>query len=749
MNNFDPTSPITSDVIIAEGEISVEDIAETQMLDATNGETTTNGKEATAAKVESVLASPTFIPAGRRKTDSALAAPSAALPTAPPAVPIAPAVILPPAVLKRTVSGRYRGRTGSFELELRVDVDGKRPMKRVSGDFYRIAGATKTYHGSFVVNSPTITVTTTQVTITGTGSYSFATLFPKIRLTIPRVPLTVPNAPATITFLTPTNIPGSTYICAYQSVYFRQVQYEQDHAVGVTPFTTYNTGSLPSGGPARTLSVVAAFAEAGIQMQTSGVWNAVPIAGAGPNARWSDAELHAAMQVQFSLWKDVPQWKVWLFAATLHELGPSLRGIMFDQMGKQRQGCAVFHSAIGNTPPLPADVVRAQLRTYVHELGHCFNLLHSWQKSLAVPPAPNRIDALSWMNYPQNYPGGASAYWAAFPFQFDDLEVVHLRHAFRNKVIMGGNNFAIGAASLEEAGLSDPVEDNSGLRLELEARKSFALGEPVVTEIKLYTTDLRGKQVHSHIHPNCGFVQIAIQKPNGQVCVYEPLIEHCAEDSMITLDAERSSTYESAYIGYGKDGFYFDQIGTYRLRAIYHALDGSEVMSNVLTLRVRSPLDAADEEVAELLSGDEQGTLLYLLGSDSDFLRSGNDAMELIIDKHGKHPLAVYARLVKGINCGREFKRIPADKQGSVRKPQTNDSVKMLNAVVEASETGMALDNITLNMAMRRLARVQKDAGKEKEAKDTMKRMVDIFTKKRNIKRQHVIDSIRASAEEI
>ena len=46
---------------------------------------------------------------------------------------------------------------------------------------------------------------------------------------------------------------------------------------------------------------------------------------------------------------------------------------------------------------------RAQLRTYVHELGHAFNLLHSWQKNLADPPQPlgpnSGFGDLSWMNY--------------------------------------------------------------------------------------------------------------------------------------------------------------------------------------------------------------------------------------------------------------------------------------------------------------------------------------------------------------
>jgi len=92
------------------------------------------------------------------------------------------------------------------------------------------------------------------------------------------------------------------------------------------------------------------------------------------NKTWSDSELHASMVRHFSLYRNEPQWRVWQVVCQRHDLGPGLYGIMFDQLGLQRQGCAVFHGGIGGTT---ADQLRLQLYTYVHELGHCFNLLHS------------------------------------------------------------------------------------------------------------------------------------------------------------------------------------------------------------------------------------------------------------------------------------------------------------------------------------------------------------------------------------
>jgi hypothetical protein len=213
--------------------------------------------------------------------------------------------------------------------------------------------------------------------------------------------------------------------------------------------------------------------------------------------------------------------------------------------------------------------------------------------------------------------------------------------------------------------------------------------------------------------------------------LYRPLIAHCVdEDAMAMLTADNPALYDSAYIGYGQDGFYFDQPGSYRLRAIYSAPDGSQVVSNVLTLRVRSPHAAPDEEMAELFLGDEQGQLFALLGSDSEQLRAGNAAFDEVLDRHAKHPLAIYARLVKGINAERDFKKLRADKSLRVRKAEAAESVAMLSAVADDSTGEKGVDNITLNMVMRRLAHAEMKAGDVQKAKKTLDKMVDVFKKK-------------------
>ena len=590
---------------------------------------------------------------------------------------VLPVPSIPLPLIKRRVTGRYRSTGVPFQVELRVDVDGPRPTMRVSADYYAITGATVSYFGSMRVDAATVTVHPTLVTITGLGTYTWAAGAPRVKITIPRVPVFLPAAAAMLQHLTLGGQPGAAYICKHVSAFLRSVILEQDRQDTVaTPFASYNTGLLPSGGPARTLSVAAAYAEAQIEMQASGAVDVVNTSEAGANASWSDAELHAAMVNHFSLWRDVPQWAVWLLHAQLHDLGPGLLGIMFDQVGRQRQGAAVFYAGLAGSS---SDQQRLQLYTCVHELGHCFNLLHSWQKSLATPPASDRPSALSWMNYPWRFPGGPAAFWSAFAFQFDNEELVHVRHGFRDAVIMGGNPFTVGSALEDPGGWRDAIEDDSGLRLELQSPRNFTCGVPVSVTLVLSTTDLRGKRVGRNLRPRNGAVEVAIQQPSGRVLVYRPLLQHCVrDDDGVVLDGDRPAISETAFLHYGQDGFYFEQPGTYRLRARYHAPDGSIVLSDLHTLRVKSPITAEDQEAAELMFGDEQGTLLYLVGSDFKGLQAGNDAFAELRERFPDHPLAQVAALVQGVNEAREFKHVAPDNTVSVRAPDRDRAGELL-----------------------------------------------------------------------
>lgn len=71
-------------------------------------------------------------------------------------------------LLRRIVSGTYKNQTTSGTVvELRADMDGRRPQNRVSGDFFYYyafsKGIIKIYQNSFVVQNLTVAVSKTKL----------------------------------------------------------------------------------------------------------------------------------------------------------------------------------------------------------------------------------------------------------------------------------------------------------------------------------------------------------------------------------------------------------------------------------------------------------------------------------------------------------------------------------------------------------------------------------------------------------
>lgn len=150
-------------------------------------------------------------------------------------------------------------------------------------------------------------------------------------------------------------------------------------------------------------------------------------------------------------------------------------------------------------------------------------------------------------------------------------------------------------------------------------------------------------------------------------------------------------------------------------------------MSNEVSLRVKSPVTQKEDEIAELFFGDDQGKLLYFLGSDSKFLKSGNDAFDLMLDKYSDHPMSVYAALQKGINAGRDFKSITKENEITVRPFDPDLNEKMISQVISKATSEVVLDNISLGMAMNSMAICQKSKGDKKKAKKVLDDKIKIF----------------------
>lgn len=124
--------------------------------------------------------------------------------------------------------------------------------------------------------------------------------------------------------------------------------------------------------------------------------------------------------------------------------------------------------------------------TACREMGHGFNLAHSWQKSLGTPWIPGLADepeARSFMNYPFRVNGGEAAFFANFAYRFSDGELMFMRHAPERFVQMGNADW-FDQHGFEEARTSP----QPAFQLVLKASRGsgvFQFLEPVTLELNL------------------------------------------------------------------------------------------------------------------------------------------------------------------------------------------------------------------------------------------------------------------------
>jgi len=294
------------------------------------------------------------------------------------------------------------------------------------------------------------------------------------------------------------------------------VELEIDRVDGVDPppvLAVGNNQDSPADLASETVDIGSAFEQAGIDLDVT--FDAAPVlpSAAGLDSLWTDEELHAAMETNFSKHQDTPQWRLYLLLATEY-VNPGVLGIMFDaDDSAPRQGAAVFanHPILAGAGPARD---REYVHTLVHELGHAFNLLHSFQKHLFDGPDLHpRPGSSSWMNYPDLFPygyafpegwNGSDHFWPGFRFTFDRDELEHLRHFHAMGVVMGGEEF--GADGHRKYGEFEPVYRDEQLDFTLWVPDTVEFMEVVEGDVRLKNISDRSVDVSSTLAPESGFV---------------------------------------------------------------------------------------------------------------------------------------------------------------------------------------------------------------------------------------------------
>lgn len=530
--------------------------------------------------------------------------------------------------------------------QLRLDVDGLYPQQSASGTLFGPLAPIVHWVASLANTAPNTWSGSIWYKDGNTGSFPYT----NVVITVARG--LIPTA-ATITYSGGGAAPY-TRTLAYKSPYFRPINFEFDYAQGVTPvldMQTYAHPNHPATLPNETLSVQTVYRRAGFDVTTNAAGsNEVPIARAGADARWSDQEMHDAMQVYWSRFASAPQWAIWTFFASLSDQGTSLGGIMFDDIGaNQRQGTAIFVDAfIANPPandPAPAAWVRRmRFWTAVHEMGHTLNLAHSWQKSLGTPwiPLADDPEARSFMNYPYRVAGGQTAFFANFGYRFSDQELLFLRHA-PERFVEPGN-----ALWFDHHGFQlDRVSHEPTFTLELRPPRSegtFEFLEPVVLDLKLTNVSDEPQIVDAKVLANADAMTVIIRKKGKAAREYTPFARRCYLPKAKVL-APNQAMADSLFVAAGRNGWDIAEPGEYVVQVMLH-LENEDILSTPLALRVQRPKSYEEENFASDFFSDEVGRVLAFDGSRT--LTHACDTLKEATELLKTRRVAVHAHVALG-----------------------------------------------------------------------------------------------------
>jgi hypothetical protein len=691
--------------------------------------------------------------------------PSSPLPAVPGPIPVPEPWRPPPdwwrCLRLQGVSGRYEGGQtgGTFSgnvLDLRLDIDRRYSasspvMNRVSADAYMrqpvVRGLTgrifwvSTYLESWIVDAPTVSWSRCSVEITGAIRYWKGTHpATTIRIVVPWSSGAI--GPAQVTLMPTAELP-TTFNCTFRSDSFRQVTLETDYCRSVNQapqlpmYDTHWHNVRPPDTPQRVLSIEEAYREAGVGVTLSPSHTEIDDSAAG-FATWSPAELHDAMEVAFSQFHGSwPSWRLWGVLAGTFE-NTRVGGIMFDTgtahdgAGEppERQGFAVFrnHSWFNNLvqgAPANQDQARAMrqfLYTWVHEAGHAFNLLHSWDKG--------RPDSLSWMNYDWKYDArnGIDSFWSAFRFRFDDDELIHIRHGDRASVIMGGDPWASGGHLEAPVGTMTHTEPGGAAEMLLRSKGYFDFMEPVDIEVRLRNTSPAPIEIDARFAPEFGITVVYVMHPDGHVTLFNPVMCQLGTPEMVTLEplaADESNKGRDRYsarvsLAYGTRGFVFDRPGEYLLRALYASGD-LLLTSNTLRVSIGYPTGRAEDRFAHDFFTPEVGLSLVLNGSQSPFLAAGMDRMREAAERFADSEVGAKAGYAVAHSVGNDFYRQQNAELVKSHEANPGEALTLTNAALTFyREQGGKEQNLAYHQLVRLRAGLHVAANAPQAARDEM-----------------------------
>jgi hypothetical protein len=533
--------------------------------------------------------------------------------------------------------------------ELRLDVDGWYPQMTASGALFSGISVRINWIASLKPIGPN----------EWAGEIWYkdgdSAALPQTTVTIVALPHLLPAQRKAVVTFSGAGVASRAATYDYKSGYFHPVEFEFDTVVGataVTSISTHDHPNRPATLPSESLSLERVYRRAGFNVVRAAD-GTVPIEIAGSDGVWSNSEMHDAMQTYWSRAGDKPQWAMWVLFAALHEDGASLGGIMFDDIGpNHRQATAIFSdSFISVAPPGDATpaawIARMRFWTAAHEMGHAFNLAHSWQKHhdprWGTPwiPLTNDEEARSFMNYPYNVQGGQAGFFADFDFRFIDEELLFMRHAPERFVQMGNADWFDNHAFSQAKVWAEPT-----FKLDARVNRSqavFEFLEPVSIELKLTNQSRQVQLVDEKILEGDHDTLVILKKDGKPARQWMPFATACREPRVRAL-TPGDSMYELLFVSAGLNGWDLAEPGNYTIQVMIRR-DNEDLVSDPMRIQVKPPRGYEEEDLAQDFFSNNVGRVLAFDGTRAEVLGDANDVLKETAERLPDRKVAVHARV--------------------------------------------------------------------------------------------------------
>ncbi len=454
-----------------------------------------------------------------------------------------------------------------------------------------------------------------------------------------------------------------SFSITWVSKYFRAAKLEVDTIQGaVAPQSVSVNG--------QTHSFRSIFKKAGWDLYVKYDQTNIPNTYTGGSVNWTNSQMHDAMlntrRANANLDKE---WLLHLLVVP-ENMG-SGRGVMYDQIGANREGVASF-SNDGYPGPNPnwgtakdkkqRDVPSAFLRSASHEVGHGFNMMHQ---------------SLTWMGETgtdatvmTTSPGVASfvtANGGTFP---DDIEFrfnAHVRHHLNHfpDIIVrpGGARWAAGhSTTVPEADLDRYWYESDELQLSVESKKmNIKLGEPLDLKLKLENKAGYIITVPEFISPEYLYSHITVINSAGERKPMPTFVMKTDSGDLSDLEVDGIKEAKTT-VFWSSKGFAFNQAGKHTIEVqILWNIDGMPFgISSTLDVWVDAPVVNSDNEVASLLLDDEVGTWVMLGGAGH--LDDATSRIAATVKAHPKHSACKH--MIK------LMKKLPSFKSEKIKKSE-------------------------------------------------------------------------------